>query len=175
VDSKKKNLILLILLVILILPNFAHATTVGDSIMGVIGSIISFAVFWINYFIGFIGGIIFALAGIFLQMGLELNARLILSPLVKTGWLITRDFANLGFVLAIITIAFATILRIETYGVKKMLTRLIMIALLVNFSLPLTGVLIDASGVVSNFFIQKAAPQSVGGVNKFAQTKITEG
>lgn len=168
-DSKSKKIILLLAVVILLLPDSANAGWFGDQIMGIMGKAISFITFWLSYFVGYLGGIIFALGGILLQMGLELNARIILSPMVRTGWLITRDFANLGFVLAIIMIAFATMLRIETYGVKKMLANLIIIALLVNFSLSIAGVLIDTTGIISNFFIQKVSPGNFGEVNQFAQ------
>jgi hypothetical protein len=38
---------------------------------------------------------------------------------VQLGWKITRDLANMFFVLILLVIAFATILRVETYGMKQ--------------------------------------------------------
>jgi len=142
---------------------------IGSQILSVIGKSVAYTVFGINYLIGYIGGIFFALAGIFLQLGLELNARIIVSPIVQTGWLITRDLANLGFVIAIIALSFVVMLRLQYLPFSQTLTRLIIVALLVNFSLTLTGILVDASGVLSNFFVQKIAPRGFGEINQFAE------
>ncbi len=71
---------------------------------------------------------------------------------VEFGWKIVRDVANLGFVLVIIIIAFAVILRFREYGTQKLLFRLIAAAILVNFSLTIAGVFINFSQVVTNFF-----------------------
>ncbi len=130
---------------------------------------LSLAVYWISYFIGFIASIIFFLGGTLIQLGLKLNTNIISDPIVTTGWLITRDFANLGFVLGIIAIAFATMLRLESYGMRRLLTSLIIMAVLVNFSLSIVGVLIDATGIISNFFITKATPGGTGDFSQFAE------
>ena len=61
---------------------------------------------------------------------------------VKLGWGIVRDFSNLFFIVVIMIIAFATILQLETYGMKALLPKLIAIALLINFSLAICGFLI---------------------------------
>ena len=75
------------------------------------------------------------------------------AQLVQEGWKVTRDLANMFFVLILLAIAFATILRIETYGMKSLLPKLIIAALLINFSLVFAGVVIDFSGVMTNFFV----------------------
>ena len=76
------------------------------------------------------------------------------APIVEKGWTITRDLVNMFFVLVLLVIAFATILRIEPYGAKQILKNLIIVALLINFSLVFCGVIIDFSGVLTNFFIE---------------------
>ncbi|OGY64013.1 MAG: hypothetical protein A3I89_02970 [Candidatus Harrisonbacteria bacterium RIFCSPLOWO2_02_FULL_41_11] len=94
------------------------------------------------------------LAGQMVTWTLNLNSRILVdNPIVAAGWTITRDLANLGFVLAIILIAFTTILRIPRYQMKEMLWKLIVAALLINFSLVITGVVLDFTGVLTNFFI----------------------
>jgi len=75
------------------------------------------------------------------------------AKLVQEGWKVARDLANMFFVLILLAIAFATILRIETYGMKSLLPKLIIAALLINFSLVFAGVVIDFSGVLTNFFV----------------------
>jgi len=75
------------------------------------------------------------------------------AQLVQEGWKVARDLANMFFVLILLAIAFATILRIETYGMKSLLPKLIIAALLINFSLVFAGVNIDFSGVMTAFFV----------------------
>ncbi len=73
-------------------------------------------------------------------------------PAVQSGWAIILNITNLGFVLAIIVIAFATILRFESYAMKKTLWKLIVAALLVNFSLVIAGSIMSVSNIASNVF-----------------------
>ncbi len=74
--------------------------------------------------------------------------------IVKAGWEVTRDFSNMFFILFLVIIAFATILRFEKYGIKQLLPKIILIALLINFSLVICSVIIDFSNVAANFFIK---------------------
>ena len=76
---------------------------------------------------------------------------------VQMGWKITRDLANMFFVLILLVIAFATILRIETYGMKALLPKLIIIAILINFSLVFCGVIIDFTQVLTHFFYDQVS------------------
>lgn len=78
------------------------------------------------------------------------------AAIVQTGWTIVRDLANMFFSLILLVIAFATILRIETYGMKQVLWKLVVAALLINFSLVIAGVVIDFSNVLTNFFVKNA-------------------
>ena len=41
--------------------------------------------------------------------------------MVKTGWSLTRDVANMMFIVILLIIAFATILKIQSYHYEKML------------------------------------------------------
>ena len=75
--------------------------------------------------------------------------------LIEVGWGIVRDIANLGFVLAIIIIAFATILRFKEYGAKKLLPKLIAAAIIVNFSLVIAVTIINFSNIITNFFLEE--------------------
>ncbi len=77
-------------------------------------------------------------------------------PAVQSGWGIVLNITNLGFVLAIIIIAFATILRFENYAMKKTLWKLIVAALLVNFSLVIAGSIMSISNIASNVFYDAA-------------------
>lgn len=79
----------------------------------------------------------------------------------KAGWSVIRDFSNMFFILFLVVIAFATILRIEQYGIKQLLPKVILIALLINFSFVIASVIVDFSNIAANFFID--------GINKMIQ------
>lgn len=76
---------------------------------------------------------------------------------VTVGWGITRGLANMGFALVLLLMAFATVLQIESYGARRLLGRLVLAALLINFSLVFAGVIIDFAQVLTDFFINAAA------------------
>ncbi len=75
------------------------------------------------------------------------------NPLVLEGWQVTRDFVNLFFILVVIWIGISIALRIGEGQAKKALPRLVIVALLINFTPVICGVLIDASNIVMNFFL----------------------
>lgn len=74
--------------------------------------------------------------------------------MVIEGWIVVRDVVNIFYIFILLIIAIAMILGIQSYGSKAILIRLIISALLINFSLPLTGLVIDLSNVFGNNFYQ---------------------
>ena len=106
----------------------------------------------------FVWGITFA--GAILNMIIKVqNGAFYDQPMVNIGWKIARDVVNIFYVLFLLIIAIATILGISSYGMKQLLWKLILSALLVNFSLPLGGIIIDASNALGNsFYLQMGTP-----------------
>lgn len=76
--------------------------------------------------------------------------------IVEIGWIFSRDFANLFFLLALAFIGLATILRIKEYEMKKALPTLIIIALLINFTPVIVGFVVDMGNIVTKFFLDHA-------------------
>ena len=74
-------------------------------------------------------------------------------PVVVYGWVIIRDICNMFFIIALLVIAFATILRIESYGAKRLLPKLLIMAVLINFSRTIFGLIIDVSQVFMLTFV----------------------
>ncbi len=68
---------------------------------------------------------------------------------VESAWTIIRDVVNIGFIFGIVYIAISTILRISGKGIKELLGKLIMAAILINFSFFFTGIIIDASNILT--------------------------
>lgn len=90
------------------------------------------------------------------------------SATVLSGWAITRDFANMFVVLGFVVVGIATILRIREYEAQKTLFPLIIVALLINFSLLFCGLIIDATNITMNYFLN---PVSGPGVSSPAITQ----
>ena len=101
------------------------------------------------------------LAAFLVNFSFDMNLRLGTGGVIGAGWSITNGLANLGFVLAIIVIAFATILRFPGYGWKPALLKLIAAALLVNFSLLIAFVFIDFSNVLTGYFLKISTQNKV--------------
>lgn len=89
---------------------------------------------------------------------------------IRDAWVIVRDLSNMFFILILLVIAFATILRIESYQWKKLLPKLLIMAVLINFSRTICGLIIDASQVIMLTFVN-AWPGSGSGF--VVMTKMT--
>ncbi len=72
---------------------------------------------------------------------------------VEKGWAIVRDVSNMFFIVVLLIIAFGTILRLENYRYNRLLARLIVMAVLVNFSKFIAGFFIDFAQVVMLTFV----------------------
>ena len=128
-----------------------------------------------SYILGFIASAVFSVGGFLVDFALEINFHLLGSSIIQTGWGIVLSFTNLGFVLAIIVIAFATIFRIQSYAMKQVLWKLIVAALLVNFSLVIAGAFINiADNVTSSFNNKILGASGVGLSTKLAGVLNTQ-
>ncbi len=91
------------------------------------------------------------------------------SNFLEKGWTVTRDFANIFFILILLFIAFSLVLDIEIghANPKKMLTSVILVAILINFSFFATEVVIDISNSMALVFYNQISVvnESGGAVN----------
>ena len=86
------------------------------------------------------------------------SSLLVVQPLLTTGeskaiydaWAIMRNFANVAFVIAFIIIIFSqlTSVGITNYGIKKLLPRIIIAAILVNVSYWICAIAVDISNLL---------------------------
>jgi hypothetical protein len=88
---------------------------------------------------------------------------------VTAAWGTFRDMANIVMIAMFIFIAIATILNLQSYGLKQFGVRILLIALLLNFSLFFTKVIVDVSNTTAEQFltmlksnIQQPATQASG-------------
>lgn len=128
----------------------------GGFVFGAIGSVIATVVGVIVTMITtVIGLIITVLVKILIDVANFNN--IINIPVVATGWVIIRDLCNMFFVLIFLVIAFSTILRIESYNAKKTLPKLLIMAVMINFSKTIFGLMVDFSTVVMLTFTSSFA------------------
>lgn len=126
----------------------------SEAIGNIVGSVIA-------VFIRAVSSILILLVNVL--MSVAAYSDFINAPAVFKGWIVVRDVCNLFFVIILLIIAFATILGKEEYGAKKMLPKLVLAAVLINFSKLICGLMIDISSVVMLTFIN--AFSSVGAGN----------
>jgi len=87
---------------------------------------------------------------------------------VKLGWAMVRDVANMFFVVALLIIAFATILGLEQYEWKKGLVKLVIMAIFINFSNLIAQLIIDAAHVFTITFLNAISATAGGNlINMF--------
>ena len=71
---------------------------------------------------------------------------------IYKAWSAFRNIANIGFVIMLLVVVFSQVtnMGISNYNIKKILPKLIITAILVNFSYLIMGVLIDLSQIAGN-------------------------
>jgi hypothetical protein len=77
------------------------------------------------------------------------------SAFIPKAWGVVRDLSNIFFILILLYIAVKLILGLGGSEVKKMIAKVIVVALLINFSMFFTGVVIDSSNILANIFYNK--------------------
>lgn len=81
---------------------------------------------------------------------------------VTTGWPLVRDVVNMFFIVVLLLSAFSTIIGYREFHYTKILPKLLLMAILINFSKTLLGLLIDFSQVLVLTFVN-AFKQAAGG------------
>ena len=81
------------------------------------------------------------------------------SQMLREGWTVFRDLVNVIFIFIIIYIGLSTILGVSSVGIKQLLTRVIIVALLINFSLALAGIVVDAGNIMALSFYNAFPPR----------------
>jgi len=124
-------------------PNNANAQSFSANIFGKTFDILGTAgMVWLVLYV--LRGILSYALGLvsgFLDFGFALNTAI--NPgqitVVQNGWTYLRDLANGIFILLVLWIAITIIFDMEGLGGKKFLVRVIMVALLINFSLAMVS------------------------------------
>ncbi|MEK7452785.1 MAG: hypothetical protein AAB614_00970 [Patescibacteria group bacterium] len=160
-NFKKKQFILILSLLLIVFfgffltPNPAYAG-LGDNVMTGFLRLIN----WVLRMIMDLESLILALIGSFADSVMQPEP-ITKSFIVENGWNIARDFANMFFILILLAIALSFIL-FPRFQIKQALPRLLAIALLINFSLPIAGLFIDFANIFSATFFKLASAGTAG-------------
>ncbi len=147
--SNRKNLLILIAVfavtAVLLVPQVVQAWSGVDTL-------IVNAISWIAQAIIYVVGQLLLIAINILIKIASFN-EFVDANAVNIGWVIIRDIANMAIVVALLVIAFYTVLNKQSYHFKTMLPKLVIAAILVNFSKTIAGLFIDVGQVVMMTFV----------------------
>jgi hypothetical protein len=145
-----------LVLVLSAMPTPAHAfwgISFGDDIVKPLTQLLVGAITFIPAFIFFlVAGVTNWIIGVTINIGVIPGAEGT-PTFVKFGWEFSRQFVNMFFLLILVFIGLATILRLKEYELQKTLPKLIIVALLVNFSAVLVGFVADVGNLMTRFFL----------------------
>lgn len=155
---------LLVALVLLIVSTReTHAQGVPSSfLIDVAGWMVGKLFFYIGYIMAWVAGVFIGIEAWIVGAVLNMNTTVFDTAIVQTGFGISLAIANLGFVLGIIIIAIATILRRESYGIKQLLWKLVVAAILVNFGLVIIAPIFSFSNSLTQWFLNCIDPTAGG-------------
>jgi len=158
IRNKFKNNYWAFLLIIsgLIIPNLAHA----DGMMGFAGQMIAGIVY---YLMIYPLGLVLKLELWILPMIAQYN-NFIFEQGVINGWIAMRDLSNMLFIIVFLVIAFATILKIKSYGYEALLKKFLILAILINFSKTIVGFVIDIFQIVMLTFVAAIKDIAAGNI-----------
>ncbi len=139
------GLAVVLVLVGVLVPQLAHAGVVTETVADLFIALLAFLVSAIGKMVVTVISILAWVAS---------YNEFINAPTVIYGWVLVRDVANMAFVIILLIIAIATILPgMDNYNYKKLLPKVLLLALLVNFSRTIYGLIIDAGQVVMLTFV----------------------
>ena len=141
------------------------------------GYLYKFIAWLLEIIAGFLGSLILSVIDLLIVVSGYNN--FIDADVVNTGWVLVRDVANMFYIFVMLVIAFGTMLKLEAYTWTKLLPRLIITAVVVNFSRTIMGVIIDFAQVIMITFVNGYAAAAGGnfaqGFSLDAMFKIKQG
>lgn len=93
------------------------------------------------------------------------------APFIEKGWSTVRDIANIFFIIALLYVALKTALALNSTDNKRMIGTIVVIALVINFSLFATQIVIDASNILAKIFYANIESVDENGQQLVEETK----
>jgi hypothetical protein len=135
----------------------------GMNIMGCVANLVYFGIYYPSQWLAKLGGYFL---DFFMSYSISSDAYTA-SSFPEKGWAMLRDLANICFIFLIVYTGIKLILTIDSASAKKTLTNIIIVAILINFSLFFTKVVIDTGNVLARVFYNsiKVENQATGNPN----------
>ncbi len=76
-------------------------------------------------------------------------------PFISGAWTVVRDLSNIFFILILLYVAIKTVVGMGGHETKSMISSVIIMAILINFSLFFTRIVIDSSNILAQIFYNK--------------------
>ena len=135
---------------------------------------------WLSGLLVFVTAWVLTIAGVLFNLVLDftvVNFAKFVTPGVQTGintvWTAFRDISNIVIIGMFVFIAISMILGIKEFGQKKMVAQVLIVAILINFSLLFTKIIIDASNFTALQFYTAATQSNI--VPKISSTGSASG
>lgn len=93
---------------------------------------------------------------------------------VEEGWGIVRDISNIFFIFVLLWIAVGMMLGLHSVHPGKDIATVIIIALVINFSLFITRVVVDSGNILSYVFYNNVAVMDKSNPNKEIKSDVTD-
>lgn len=117
------------------------------------------------YLVAGVGGYLFDSVINFSVIEMGKNIKIGNGDYISDAWKIMRDVINIAFIFVLLYIGIMTIIKGFESGTSKMIATVVVVALIINFSLFFTKIIIDSSNIVAiNFYntIKSETPSSTG-------------
>jgi uncharacterized protein YdcH (DUF465 family) len=115
-------------------------------------AILSYLVLYLTSWVLFVAALLFDFT---ISFTLSMTDLVNSFSVIQYGWEVFRNLINLFFILILVFISISTILQVDSYGYKKLLGKLVIAAILINFSMFFTKVIIDVSNITALVFYKQ--------------------
>jgi hypothetical protein len=129
------------------LPVCSIVPGVAGSVMGCVAQILYHGVFRPVAFFAMLMGKLFDFF-----IGYSLSDESYRHDFIQTGWQLVRDISNIFFIVIMIYSGLAAVFSTSNVSYKKIIPTLVINALIINFSLFATRIVIDMSNIVARIF-----------------------
>lgn len=142
-------------------PAWAAGDTIGSMAIRAFGAVI-------EAIVSIVGKLLLVCVSVLIDIA-QYNG-FVSAPAVANGWVIVRDLTNMFFILVLLVLAFGTMLGVDEYSYKnKMFSRLLIMAVVINFSRTIAGLFIDLSQVIMLTFVNGFAAAAGGNFTQALQ------
>lgn len=142
---------------------------VGETVLGVVNKLLSAIVFLLNELLSFL---FFFIVGPFIEAILAIRTYTDkFAGIIYPAWEIFRNLSNIIFILSIIATGLATVFRVGGWQAKDILVKLIIGAILINFSLVIAQSVLGIADTVQVQFL----PPDTGAIRLLSNELIVKG